>query len=381
MEIKVRAVEDGGEKSVQEVEQELLEKHENTLSNEEGETNVERVEESVEDTTTTQEQESVQPEGETQTESSELNEEDVLSYLGKRYNKEINSFDDLMTERESSEELPEDVAAYLKFKKETGRGFNDFVNANKNYDDLDPNQLLKEYYRQTESELDEEDIDYLIEDKFGFDEDLDEESEIKKKSIAKKKELSKAKSFFNDYKEKYSVPLESSTESISEDKQKELDAYQKYIDDAKSYQEELVRKAEWFEKKTKELFNNDFKGFDFKINDKELTYSPSDADELLKSQIDVNNFVGKYLDDKGMMKDAKGYHRALSIAMNPDKFAQFFYEQGKSDAVTESAQKSKNINFSGLRQTPEVSKKGGTQVKALSSSSGRGLKIRSKNKS
>lgn len=381
MEIKVRAVEDGGEKSVQEVEQELLEKHENTLSNEEGETNVERVEESVEDTTTTQEQESVQPEGETQTESSELNEEDVLSYLGKRYNKEINSFDDLMTERESSEELPEDVAAYLKFKKETGRGFNDFVNANKNYDDLDPNQLLKEYYRQTESELDEEDINYLIEDKFGVDEDLDEESEIKKKSIAKKKELSKAKKFFNDYKEKYSVPLESSTESISEDKQKELDAYQKYIDDAKSYQEELVRKAEWFEKKTKELFNNDFKGFDFKINDKELTYSPSDADELLKSQIDVNNFVGKYLDDKGMMKDAKGYHRALSIAMNPDKFAQFFYEQGKSDAVTESAQKSKNINFSGLRQTPEVSKKGGTQVKALSSSSSRGLKIRSKNKS
>ena len=381
MEIKVRAVEDGGEKSVQEVEQELLEKHENSLNNEEGETNVERVEESVEDTTTTQEQESVQPEGETQTESSELNEEDVLSYLGKRYNKEINSFDDLITERESSEELPEDVAAYLKFKKETGRGFNDFVNANKNYDDLDPNQLLKEYYRQTESELDEEDIDYLIEDKFGFDADLDEESEIKKKSIAKKKELSKAKSFFNDYKEKYSVPLESSTESISEDKQKELDAYQKYIDDAKSYQEELVRKAEWFEKKTKELFTNDFKGFDFKINDKELTYSPSDADELLKSQIDVNNFVGKYLDDKGMMKDAKGYHKALSIAMNPDKFAQFFYEQGKSDAVTESAQKSKNINFSGLRQTPEVSKKGGTQVKALSSTSSRGLKIRSKNKS
>jgi hypothetical protein len=143
MEIKVRAVEDGGEKSVQEVEQELLEKHEESLNNEEGETNVERVEESVEDTATTQEQESVQPEAETQTESSELNEEDVLSYLGKRYNKEINSFDDLITERESSEELPEDVAAYLKFKKETGRGFNDFVNANKNYDDLDPNQLLK----------------------------------------------------------------------------------------------------------------------------------------------------------------------------------------------------------------------------------------------
>ena len=380
MEIKVRAVEDGGEKSVQEIEQELLDKAENENAKatgaDVGTEKLEGGEKSNESATTPPEQEEIQPQGETQTQSSELNEEDVLSYIGKRYGKEINSFDELMTERESSEELPEDIATYLKFKKETGRGIDDFVNANKDYEGLDPDELLKEYYRQTESDLDAGDIDYLMEDKFGFDEDLDEESDIKKKSIAKKKELSKAKNFFKDFKEKYSIPLESSKGEEPVQNQEELEAYKKYIDDAKSYQEEAVRKSEWFEKKTKELFNDDFKGFEFKINDKELSYSPGEATELMNSQLDVNNFIGKFLDDQGMMKDTQGYHKALSIAMNPEKFAQFFYEQGKSDAVTDSAKKSKNINFTGLRQSPEVTNKGGTQIKALSSTSSRGLKIR-----
>jgi len=376
MEIKVRAVGDNEEKSVQEVEQELLDKHESQFEGNGDEQPA--VADSPESSTATKEQEDLQPEGETQTQSSELNEEDVLSYIGKRYGKDINSFDDLMVERESSEELPEDVATYLKFKKETGRGINDFVNANKDYDDLDPNQLLKEYYKQTESELDNDDIDYLIQNKFGYDSDLDEEDEIKKKSIAKKKELSKAKSFFKEFKEKYSVPLESREEAVSPQNQEELEAYKKYIDDAKTYQEEAERKSKWFVNKTEELFNNEFKGFDFKIGDQELTYSPAEASELKKNQLDVNNFISKFLDDSGMMKDTKGYHRALSIAMNPDKFAKFFYEQGKSDSVTESAKKSKNINFDSMRSTPETTNKGGTQIRSLNNTSGRGLKIRSK---
>ncbi len=376
MEIKVRAVGDNEEKSVQEVEQELLDKHESRLEGSGDEQPT--VADSPESATPTKEQEDLQPEGETQTQSSELNEEDVLSYIGKRYGKDINSFDDLMTERESSEELPEDVATYLKFKKETGRGINDFVNANKDYNDLDPNQLLKEYYKQTESELDNEDIDYLIQNKFGYDSELDEEDEIKKKSIAKKKELSKAKGFFKEFKEKYSVPLESREEAVSPQNQEELEAYKKYIDDAKTYQEEAERKSKWFVNKTEELFNNEFKGFDFKIGDQELTFSPAEASELKKNQLDVNNFISKFLDDSGMMKDTKGYHRALSIAMNPDKFAKFFYEQGKSDSVTESAKKSKNINFDSMRSTPETTNKGGTQIRSLNNTSGRGLKIRSK---
>ena len=376
MEIKVRAVEDQGEKSVQEVEQELLQKHEEQLEG--GNGNESGNESSPPSAASTQEQESVQPEGEAQTQASELKEEDVLSYIGKRYGREITSLDELAEARKENEELPEDVATYLKFKKETGRGLNDFVNANKNYDDLEPDQLLAEYYRQTEKELDGEDISYLIKDKFGYDEEYDEDDVIKKKNIAKKKELAKAKDFFEEYKQKYSTRLESNPESASVENQEEFDAYKKYIDDAKTYQEELERKSKWFVNKTEEVFNDEFKGFDFKIGEQQITFSPGDKSELKKSQLDVNNFINKFLDESGMMKDAKGYHRALSIAMNPEKFAQFFYEQGKADTVTESAKKSKNINFNSVRSTPEVSNKGGTQIKALSSTSGRGLKIRSK---
>lgn len=376
MEIKVRAVEDHGEKSVQEVEQELLEKHEQQIEGSGG--NESGNESSSESASSVQEQEGIQPQGETQTQSSELNEEDVLSYIGKRYGREISSLDELNQVREEAEDLPEDVATYLKFKKETGRGLNDFVSANKNYDDLDPDQLLVDYYRQTQKELDAEDISYLIKDKFGYDEDYDDENDIKKKNIAKKKELAKAKNFFEEYKQKYSTPLESRTGSASVENQEEFDAYKKYIDDAKTYQEELERKSNWFVNKTDEVFNDEFKGFDFKIGEQQITFSPGDKSELKKNQLDVNNFVNKFLDESGMMKDAKGYHRALSIAMNPEKFAQFFYEQGKSDTVTDSAKKSKNINFNSVRSTPEVSSKGGTQIKALSSTSSRGLKIRSK---
>lgn len=376
MEIKVRAVEDHGEKSVQEVEQELLQKHEEQLEGSSG--NESGNESSPESAASTQEQEDIQPQGETQTQSSELNEGDVLSYIGKRYGREISSLDELNQVREEAEELPEDVATYLKFKKETGRGLNDFVSANKNYDDLEPDQLLADYYRHTQKELDAEDISYLIKDKFGYDDDYDEDDVIKKKNIAKKKELAKAKNFFEEYKQKYSTPLESSVGSDSVENQEEFKAYKKYIDDAKTYQEELERKSNWFVNKTEEVFNDEFKGFDFKIGEQQITFSPGDKSELKKNQLDVNNFVNKFLDESGMMKDAKGYHRALSIAMNPEKFAQFFYEQGKADTVTESAKKSKNINFNSVRSTPEVTNKGGTQIKALSSTSSRGLKIRSK---
>ena len=175
MEIKVRAVEDHGEKSVQEVEQELLEKHEQQIEGSGG--NESGNESSSESASSVQEQEGIQPQGETQTQSSELNEEDVLSYIGKRYGREISSLDELNQVREEAEDLPEDVATYLKFKKETGRGLNDFVSANKNYDDLDPDQLLVDYYRQTQKELDAEDISYLIKDKFGYDEDYDDEND------------------------------------------------------------------------------------------------------------------------------------------------------------------------------------------------------------
>jgi len=377
MEIKVKEVGVVEEKSVQEVEQDLLKKHEEKLNEESG-TDVEGVEESNEPTNTTQEQESVQPESQAQedtTQPSELNEESVLSFIKNKYGREINSLDEL-TAAQESEEMPEDVAAYYKYKKETGRGIDDYVRLNKDFNELNPDTLLREYLSATEEGLDSEDIDMLMED-YSYDEDVDDDADIKKIKIARKKTIAKAKKYFNEQKEKYRVPLESSGSSISESEAKDLEAYKQYIESSKTYEEELQRKRDWFFKKTDNVFGSEFKGFEFTLDDKKVTYSPGDATELKKAQSDPNNFIGKFLNEDGLIEDAVGYHKALSIAMNPDKFAKFFYEQGKAEATDDVMRKTKNINMS-ERKAPEVTSKGGVQIKSLSNDSGRGLKIRSK---
>ena len=377
MEIKVKEVGVAEEKSVQQVEQELLEKHEEKLNEESG-TDVERVEESNEATEPTQEQESVQSEDQTQEDTaqpSELNEESVLSFIKNKYGRDISSLDEL-TAAQESEEMPEDVAAYYKYKKETGRGIDDFVKLNKDFDELSSDALLREYLSATEEGLDSEDIDMLMDD-YTFDEELDDEADIKKIKIARKKTIAKAKKYFNEQKEKYRVPLESSRSSISESDAKDLEAYKQYIESSKTYEEELQRRRDWFYKKTDNVFGSEFKGFEFTLDDKKVTYSPGDATELKKAQSDPNNFIAKFLNEEGLIEDAVGYHRALSIAMNPEKFAKFFYEQGKAEATDDVMRKTKNINMS-ERKTPEVTSKGGVQIKSLSNDSGRGLKIRSK---
>ena len=364
MEIKVRAIEGSDNKSVQEVEKELLEKHEEQFED----TTAKEEVTVVEGTETTESKEEV-------TEESSLTDEDVLSYIGKRYGKEINSFDELMAEREASEELPEDVSAYFKYKKETGRGMEDYMKLQRDFDSMEEDQLLAEYYLSTEEGIDKSDALDMVDD-FDFDEDLDEEKEIKKLKLAKKKELAKAKKFFNEQKDIYKQPLESSTVGMSDEAIKEQEAYKQYLEEAKSYQEENRRKSDWFLKKTNEVFNNEFKGFEFKLNDRNVTYSPGDAEELKKAQNDIANFYGKYLDDKGLLSDPQGYHRALSIAMNPDRFAKFFYEQGKSEAVEDVLRKQKNVTVN-TRRAPEVVTKGGMKIRSVNSDSGRGLKIRS----
>jgi len=378
MEIKVKAVESPGSKSVQEVEKELLEKHEDSLQSEEVQANDTGVEESTEGATATPEQEEIQPQGEAQ-ESSELSEEDVLSYIGKRYGKDINSFDELMSERESSEELPEDVAAYLKYKKETGRGFNDFQRLQEDFDDMDPDYLLTQYYKATEAGLDNDDIDIMLSE-FDYDEDLDDETDVKKIKLAKKKVVAKAKGYFEDMKEQYKLPLESSGGESSGVDSEEMEAYKRYTESAKTQQELGERRRNWFTEKTNEVFGGEFKGFEFSVDDKAVLYSPQSADELKTKQSDVMNFLNRFMNDEGLIADAEGYHKAIAVASNPEKFAQFFYEQGKASATEDVARKMKNIDMS-TRNTPEVSTKGGMQIRAINPDSGKGLKIRSiKNK-
>jgi hypothetical protein len=369
MKFQVKEVTPVEEKSVQEVESNLLDKHQEELNDDPI-----AEETGVDDTVV---EETSVDEAVVEQASSELKDEDVLSYINNRYNKEIGSVDDLFAEKSSNEELPEDVSKYLKFKKETGRGFDDFIRVNKDYDSLEEDKVLAEYYSLTEEDLDSEDIDYLMEEKFSYDEDEDDEREIKKKNIAKKRELSKAKKYLNEYKDKYSIPLESSGDSMSEESLSQIEAYKGYIQESKSVQEADQKKNKFFSKKTSEIFNSEFKGFEFNVGDKKVTYSYGDAEEMKSKQSDLTGFVNKFLDDDGLISDAKGWHKSISAAMDPDNFAQYFYEQGKADAIGDVSKKSKNINMN-VRQSPQVIGEGGFKAKALNDESGKGLRIRSK---
>jgi hypothetical protein len=378
MEIKVRDLGVVEEKSRAEVEEQLLKKHE------------EKFEDSVEDKNVI---DKIQVDAPNETVSepkdikedvapvSEINDTDVLSYIKDRYNKDINSVDELFAEKEANEELPEDVSAYFKYKKETGRGISDFYNLQKDIESMGDNDVLANYYSATEEGLDAIDIQDIIEDKFSFDEDEDEPRDIKKIKLAKKRELAKAKRFLNEQKDKYKAPLESSGGGLSDEQEKNLIAYKSYINESKSVEEKQKTRYDYFLNKTDEVFNDEFKGFEFNIGDDKMTYKPGTSDELKNVQSDVNNFVSKFMDKDGLIEDAKGYHRSIAVAMNPEKFAQFFYDQGVSNTVDDVSRKSKNINMD-VRQSPQTISKDGMKIRAVGNTdSGRGLRIRSIKKS
>ena len=357
MEIKVRALDDVEPKSKVEVEEELLQKHEEKFEDSTPKEEVANIEEPL--------KEEVQG----------LTEDQVLSHIKDRYNKEFTSVEEMFAEQKSQEELPEDVAAYFKYKKETGRSISDYVKLQRDYDDVNPDILLRDYLKTTETALDDDDIQSLM-DEYSYDADLDDESDIKKIKVAKKKAIAKAKNYFTEQQEMYKQPLESRSEAISDGEKEQYESYKQYLNDAATQQEETKRKSEWFTQKTDEVFNNDFKGFDFKIGEDQITFSPGNAEETKKLHLSPMNFVNKYLDESGLMKDAEGYHKALSAAMNPEKFAQYFYEQGKSSATEDVMRKTKNINMT-TRNVPESTTKSGTQFRSLSNNSSNGLKIKS----
>tara|TARA_R100000900_G_scaffold41041_2_gene33625 strand:- start:1415 stop:2557 length:1143 start_codon:yes stop_codon:yes gene_type:complete len=380
MEIKVKDLGLVEEKSTAEIEEQLLKKHEEKFEDQPAKEDApEKVE--VKEETPAVELEKSEPAVEDKTPSLELNDDNVLSYIKDRYNKDIKSVDELFAEKEANEPLPEDVSKYLEYKKETGRGIKDFYNLQRDYDSMDDNSVLASYYSATEEGLDAIDIQDIIEDKFDFDEEVDDPKDIKKIKLAKKRELAKAKKFLNEQKDKYKVPLESSGDGLSADQKENLNAYQSYLDESKSIKEQNDKRYDYFLNKTNEVFNNEFKGFDFKVGENNFTYKPGTAEEIKNVQKDIGNFINKYMDDKGLIADAQGYHKALSVAMNPEKFAQFFYEQGVSSAVDNVTRKSKNINME-MRQAPQAVTKNGMKIRPVGKvDSGRGLRIRSIKKS
>ena len=375
MEIKVKAVDGNTQKSKAEIEEQLLKKHEAQQQENQAEEKPEKVEPQAEVKEKPAEE---TPAVEEKTPSSELNDEHVLNFIKERYNKDINSVEELFETKESNVELPEDVKLYFDYKKETGRGIEDFYKLQKNYDDMDEDSVLADYLSVQEEGLDAIDIQDIMDDRFGYDSEEDDEKDIKKKKLAKKRELAKARKFFKEQKDKYKVPLESSGGGLSDEQENNLNAYKTMIEESKSQKEAVQLMRRNFEERTNKVFGDEFKGFEFSVSDdKSILYKPGTAEELKNKQMDFNNFVSKFNDENGLMKDAAGYHRAMSIAMNPEKFAKFFYEQGVAATVDDVARKSKNINMD-VRRAPQLSTKNSLKIKAVGdTSSGRGLKIRS----
>jgi len=379
MEFKVKAV-DGNveEKSKAQVEEALLKEHAEQFEEQNTEKPIDKIDLSEKQNSPVEEKSTDETKIEEQS-LPELKDDDILSYIKTRYNKDISSVDELFSEKELNEELPEDVSKYLKYKQETGRGIDDFYKLQKDIDNMEDENKLANYYESTEDGLDSEDIQDIIADKFSYDEDLDDEKDIRKIKLAKKRELSKAKKFLNEQKDKYKVPLESSGGGLSEDQQDDLDAYKKYIEESKSIEEVNRKRYNYFLDKTESVFNNEFKGFEFSVGDKNISFKPGDAQELKNVQSDVNNFVNKFMDKDGLINDPVGYHKAFSVAMNPDKFAKHFYDQGVAAAVDNVSRKSKNINMDVRQQSQSVSKNGITiRPMNVSNDSGRGLKIKSR---
>ena len=269
--------------------------------------------------------------------------------------------------------LPENIEKLVSFMEDTGGTIEDYTRLNADYSSVDENTLLKEYYKKAKPHLDEEEISFIMEDNFSFDEDLDEEREVRKKKLAKKEEIAKAKNFLEETKKKYYDEIKLRP-GVTQDQQKAMDFFNRY----NKQQEVIEQQHAQFKESTKELFSDNFEGFDIKVGEKSYKYNIQNRDKVAESQSNINNLVGKFLDSDGNVKDTKGYHKAMYAADNVDKIAAHFYEQGKADAVKEVVNNSKNLSNTKARATQGEVFLNGFKVKAISGADSTKLKIKTK---
>ncbi len=270
--------------------------------------------------------------------------------------------------------LPENIQKLIDFMEETGGSLEDYVDLNRDYSQLDNLTALTEYYKRTKPHLSVEEIDFLIEDSFDFDEDVDDEKDIKRKKLALKEQVASAKAYLDGQKSKYYDEIKAGS-NLPPEAQKAMDFFNRYNKES----EEASKAKSMFEKETNKVFNDKFKGFEYNVGDKKYRFNVNNAKEVKTTQSDINNFVKKFLAEDNTMSDAKGYHKSLFTAMNADAIAKHFYDQGRADAVKDSVAKSKNVNMD-PRQTLGEVKVGGTKFKVLSGDSSNSLKIKMKRK-
>ena len=268
---------------------------------------------------------------------------------------------------ETGEPLPENIQKLVNFMDETGGDLNDYVKLNKDYSEMDNQDILYEHYKKTKPHLNAEEINFLLEDQFSFDEDVDDDREIRRKKLALKEQVANAKSQLEESKSKYYEEIKAGSK-LTDDQQKAIDFFNRYNKEEASNKEIADKQKSTFLNKTEQVFNDKFKGFEYEVGDKKFRYNVNNAGAVKDTQVDINNFVKKFLNENNEMSDAQGYHKSLYTAMNADAIAKHFYEQGQADAMKDSVENAKNIDMS-PRQSHGTVSAGGITVKALGDNS------------
>jgi hypothetical protein len=321
-----------------------------------------------------QEQEEVQPETEAQETPAieEVTDEEVEEVA--------EQIDEAVTEAETTgEPLPENIQKLVDFMSETGGDINDYVKLNRDYSDLDDKSLLYEYYSQTKPHLNNEEINFLMEDQFSYDEEVDEDRDIRRKKLALKEQVANAKSHLDGQKSKYYEEIKAGSKLTTE-QQKAMDFFNRYNKESKENEAKTKAQRSTFENKTSSLFNEKFKGFEYNVGDKKFRFNVKDVDSVKEAQSNSDNFFKKFLDKNNHLKDAKEFHKSLYTATNADAIANHFYEQGKADAMKDSIEKAKNVDMTPRQGHSEI-ESGGIKVRVLGDTTEDfKFKIRNKNK-
>jgi len=280
--------------------------------------------------------------------------------------------------QETGKPLPENIQKLIDFMDETGGSLQDYVMLNQDYSQLDNLSLLREYYRQTKPHLNSEEIDFMMEDNFSFDEEEDEPKDIKRKKLALKEQVAQAKQHLDGAKSKYYEEIKAGSR-LTNEQQKAIDFFNRYNKESKEQQQLAEKQSRTFLNKTNQLFNKNFKGFEYNVGEKRFRFNVKDAGTVKETQSDINNFIGKFLDKNNEINDAAGYHKSLFTAMNADAVAKHFYEQGKADAMKDSIAKSKNVSMDPRQEFNNEINTGGIKVRVLGDNSN-DFKFRIKNK-
>ena len=315
------------------------------------------------------------PEEKTEVEDTPVLEEITEEQVEEKTEELQEEVEEAVAEAEATgDPLPENIQKVVEFMNETGGSLQDYVRLNTDYSSLDENQLLREYYQNTKPHLSTDEIDFLMEDQFSYDEESDEERDIKRKKLALKEQVANAKSHLDGLKSKYYEEIKAGSRLAPEQK-KAVDFFNRYNKEQAEIKKVEERQVNVFNKETNKVFNDSFKGFEFNVGDKKYRYNVKNAEEVKKTQGNISNFVKKFLNKNNEMQDAVGYHKSLFTAMNPDAIANHFYNQGKADALKESIAKSKNVDMTPRQGHTEV-KTGGTTYRVISGDDTRRLRVK-----